>query len=133
MTEHGLRQLRVASRKGVIFATFDPAAPSLEDFLEAPLLEAIDRLFSREVKVLGHMRQRIHGNWKLYVENTRDPYHAALLHGFHATLAPIAAIRRLPRPRPGAGHSAGGKYGDDFAKPATAETVGDDNYIAGYR
>ena len=85
MREHGLRRLRVASRKGVIFATFDAAAPDLEAFLEEPLLAAIDRLFSREVKVLGHMRQRIHGNWKLYVENTRDPYHAALLHGFHAT------------------------------------------------
>ena len=31
------------------------------------------------------MRQRVRGNWKLYSENTRDPYHAALLHGFHAT------------------------------------------------
>ena len=134
MKAHGLRQLRVASYKGVIFATFDPAAPSLEDFLEEPLLEAIDRLFSREVKVLGHMRQRIHGNWKLYVENTRDPYHAALLHGFHATFGTYRSNQKGFRGHDRArAHSAGGKYGDDFAKPATAETVGDDNYIASYK
>ena len=47
--------------------------------------------------------------------------------------APIAAIRKGFRGHDRArAHSAGGKYGDDFAKPATAETVGDDNYIAGY-
>ena len=133
MTAHGLRKLHVASRKGVIFATFDPAAPSLEEFLEEPLLDAIDRLFSREVRVLGHMRQRIHGNWKLYVENTRDPYHAALLHGFHATFGTYRSNQKGFRGHDRArAHSAGGKYGDDFAKPATAETVGDDNYISGY-
>src|ERR1019366_6407501 len=133
MKAHGLRKLHVASRKGVVFATFDPGAPSLEDFLEEPLLDAIDRLFSREVKVLGHMRQRIHGNWKLYVENTRDPYHAALLHGFHATFGTYRSNQKGFRGHDRArAHSAGGKYGDDFARPATTETVGDDNYIAGY-
>ena len=83
--EHGLTKLRVASRKGVIFATFLPDTVALEEYLDEPLLAAIDRLFSRPIKVLGHMRQRVRGNWKLYSENTRDPYHAALLHGFHAT------------------------------------------------
>jgi phenylpropionate dioxygenase-like ring-hydroxylating dioxygenase large terminal subunit len=133
MKAHGLRKLRVASREGVIFATFDPEAPALEDFLGEPLLEAIDRLFSRRVKVLGHMRQRIRGNWKLYVENTRDPYHAALLHGFHATFGTYRSNQRGFRGHDEArAHSAGGKYGDDFARPATAEAVGDDNYIASY-
>lgn len=31
------------------------------------------------------LRQYVHGNWKLYAENTRDPYHASLLHLFHTT------------------------------------------------
>ena len=83
--DHGLAKLRVASRKGVIFATFRSDTVALEEYLDEPLLAAIDRLFSRPIKVLGHMRQRVRGNWKLYSENTRDPYHAALLHGFHAT------------------------------------------------
>lgn len=133
MTGHGLRKLRVASRNGMMFATFDPAAPDLEDFLEPPLLAAIDRLFARRVKVLGHMRQRIRGNWKLYVENTRDPYHAPLLHGFHATFGTYrsnqAGFRGHDKAR---AHSAGGKYGHDFAKPASADAIGDDNFIASY-
>lgn len=133
MAQHGLRKLSVASRKGMVFATFDSTAPSLEDFLEEPLLHAIDRLFSRPVKVLGHMRQRIHGNWKLYVENTRDPYHAALLHGFHATFGTYRSNQKGFRGYDKArAHSAGGKYGDDFHRPATADLVGQDNYIANY-
>jgi anthranilate 1,2-dioxygenase large subunit len=131
--QHGLRQLAAASRKGVIFATFDPTAPTLEEFLDEPLLEGIDRLFSRPVKVLGHMRQRIHGNWKLYSENTRDPYHAALLHGFHATFGTYRSnqkgFRGYDRAR---AHNTGGKYGDDFHQPDTAATIGQDNYIANY-
>jgi anthranilate 1,2-dioxygenase large subunit len=50
--DHGLTKLRVASHKGVIFATFSPQTPALEEYLEEPLLSAIDRLFSRPVKVL---------------------------------------------------------------------------------
>ena len=133
MKRHGLRKLRASSYKGVIFATFDAAAPTLEAFLEPPLLAAIDRLFSRKVKVLGHMRQRIRGNWKLYIENTRDPYHAALLHGFHATFGTWRSNQKGFRGQDEArAHSAGGKYGNDFAKPPTAERVGQDNFIASY-
>ena len=44
-----------------------------------------DRLFDRPVRVLGYNRQRIRGNWKLYAENTRDNYHASLLHEFLVT------------------------------------------------
>ena len=46
---------------------------------------AIARLCNRELVVTGDQRQFIHGNWKLYAENTRDPYHASLLHLFHNT------------------------------------------------
>ncbi len=35
--------------------------------------------------MLGYNRQRIHANWKLYAENTRDNYHASLLHEFLVT------------------------------------------------
>ncbi len=133
MTAHGLRKLKVASRNGMIFATFGGNVPSLEEYLEAPLLAAIDRLMARPVKILGHMRQRIKGNWKLYVENTRDPYHAALLHGFHATFGTYRSNQPGFRGQDKArAHSAGGKYGDDFAKPATAEGIGQDNFIASY-
>jgi anthranilate 1,2-dioxygenase large subunit len=39
----------------------------------------------KPIQVLGDQRQFVHGNWKLYAENTRDPYHASLLHLFHNT------------------------------------------------
>ena len=85
----------------------DASAPTprrSRTYLDEPLLAAIDRLFSRPVKVLGHMRQRVRGNWKLYSENTRDPYHAALLHGFHATFGLYRTNqKRNGRQRPGAG------------------------------
>jgi anthranilate 1,2-dioxygenase large subunit len=133
MQAHGLRKLRVATHKGVIFATFDPHAASLQEFLDEPLLEAIDRLFARPVTVLGYMRQRIHGNWKLYSENTRDPYHAALLHGFHATFGTYRSNQKGFRGHDKSrAHNTGGKYGDDFHRPDTDTTVGQDNFIANY-
>jgi salicylate 5-hydroxylase large subunit len=35
--------------------------------------------------VIGYNRQLIPSNWKLMMENIKDPYHAALLHVFFAT------------------------------------------------
>src|SRR3546814_11691793 len=35
--------------------------------------------------LMSNQRQFSHSNWKLYAENTRDPYHASLLHLFHNT------------------------------------------------
>jgi phenylpropionate dioxygenase-like ring-hydroxylating dioxygenase large terminal subunit len=130
---HGLARLRVASLKGVIFATFSPDTAPLETYLDEPLVAAIDRLFSRPVKVLGHMRQRVRGNWKLYSENTRDPYHAALLHGFHATFG----LYRTDQKRKGGSdraraHSTGVTYGDDWRQAAQSGNVGQDKFVANY-
>jgi salicylate 5-hydroxylase large subunit len=84
--EHGLNRLRVASRGGVVFACFDPAAESFEDFLGPEILRWFDRLFDgRTLKLLGYNRQRIPGNWKLMQENIKDPYHPGLLHKWFVT------------------------------------------------
>jgi anthranilate 1,2-dioxygenase large subunit len=82
---HGLEKLRVASRNGVLFGSFSEAAPPLEDFLDAPMCAYLDRVFRKPVEILGYTRQVVPANWKLYCENTKDPYHASLLHLFHAT------------------------------------------------
>ena len=58
---------------------------SCRDFLGPIVVEQIERIMCKPITVLGDQRQRIHGNWKLYAENTRDPYHASLLHLFHNT------------------------------------------------
>ncbi len=82
MSEHGLTSLHVARRNGVIYASYDSAMESLEDYFNDNLYY-MDRMFDgRELRVLGYWRQRIACNWKLMVENLRDPYHATLLHVF---------------------------------------------------
>ncbi len=84
--EHGLNRLRVAARHGVVFASFDPDVPSLEDFLGPVVLQYFDRLFNgRRLTLLGYNRQRIPGNWKLMQENIKDPYHPGLLHTWFVT------------------------------------------------
>ncbi len=82
---HGLLTLRVARLHGLVFASFSSTVAPLEDYLGPMVVGAIARLFNREIVVTGDQRQFIHGNWKLYAENTRDPYHASLLHLFHNT------------------------------------------------
>lgn len=134
MGEHGLRKLDVTSYKGVIFGTLQAASPPLEDYLDTPLVSAIDRLFSRPIRVLGHMRQRVRGNWKLYVENTRDPYHAALLHMFHATFGMYRTEQKgagfVDRTR---AHSTGVKYGDEFGLASSAtDAIGQDKVGQNY-
>jgi len=85
MGGHGLRRLRVDSINGAIFGTLSEDAEPLESYLGPPILGQLRRLLDRPVKVLGYNRQRVKANWKLYAENTRDNYHASLLHEFLVT------------------------------------------------
>ncbi len=84
MEDHGLQRLKVRTRNGVIFASFDPAAPdTLEQYFGPLMLKYFDRVFDgRKLRVLGYERQRIRANWKIKFENIKDPYHASLLHVF---------------------------------------------------
>jgi salicylate 5-hydroxylase large subunit len=85
-TDHGLNKLKVATRGGVVFASFDHEIESLEDFLGPVILSYFDRLFDgRKLTILGYNRQRIPGNWKLMQENIKDPYHPGLLHTWFVT------------------------------------------------
>jgi salicylate 5-hydroxylase large subunit len=84
--DHGLRTLKVATRGGVVFASFDHQVESLEDYMGPVILGYFDRLFNgRRLKILGYNRQRIPGNWKLMQENIKDPYHPGLLHTWFVT------------------------------------------------
>jgi anthranilate 1,2-dioxygenase large subunit len=80
-----LHKLKVATYHGLIFASFADQVEALDDYLGPSQRPWLDRVFNRPVRVLGYARQFIHANWKLYAENTRDPYHASLLHLFHTT------------------------------------------------
>jgi anthranilate 1,2-dioxygenase large subunit/terephthalate 1,2-dioxygenase oxygenase component alpha subunit len=39
----------------------------------------------KPVKVISRFRQQLPNNWKLYVENVKDTYHASLLRVFFTT------------------------------------------------
>lgn len=82
---HGLRKLRVASYRGLVFASFSDAAPALADYIGEQMRPWIDRVMHKPVVYLGCTRQYARSNWKLYYENVKDPYHASLLHLFHTT------------------------------------------------
>src|SRR5262249_14997995 len=81
----GLKKLNVARYKSLIFGTFAEDIMPLETYIGPTSLHQIDRIMSRPIRVLGYYRQVVEANWKLYAENTRDPYHAPLLHLFHVT------------------------------------------------
>ncbi|MES2281995.1 MAG: aromatic ring-hydroxylating dioxygenase subunit alpha [Pseudomonadota bacterium] len=84
--DHGLNKLKVATRGGVVFASFDHDIESFEDFMGPTILGYFDRLFDgRKLTILGYNRQRIPGNWKLMQENIKDPYHPGLLHTWFVT------------------------------------------------
>lgn len=84
--DHGLKKLKVATRGGVVFASFDEDIVPLEEFLGPEITSYFDRLFNgRQLKILGYNRQRIPGNWKLMQENIKDPYHPGLLHTWFVT------------------------------------------------
>src|SRR3954471_23230127 len=58
--DNGLQKLKVAVRNGVIFASFDHATESFEDYLGPKMVEYFDRVFDgRKLTILGYERQRI--------------------------------------------------------------------------
>ena len=86
VAQHGLTRLRVAVLHGLVFATFSDEVEPLEDYLGPSVMPWLDRIFKgRQLTLLGYNRQRIPGNWKLMMENIKDPYHPGLLHTWFVT------------------------------------------------
>lgn len=79
-------KLRSVNRGGSVWATFAEDAPSFEDYCGPEVLAEIDHMLpGKPLKLLGYSRQLIPSNWKMYLENLKDPYHATLLHTFYIT------------------------------------------------
>jgi anthranilate 1,2-dioxygenase large subunit len=94
LASHGLTRLRVETLGGLVFATFKEEAPPLGAYLGGTLPH-VSRVFDgRPLVVLGYLRQLVRANWKLYFENTKDPYHAGLLHLFVATFGLFRSTQR---------------------------------------
>jgi len=79
----------------VVFASYRDHMESFADYLGPEVLREFEATFDgRKLKVLGHYRHSLPGNWKLYHENLKDPYHATLLHTFLVTFGLLVAGNR---------------------------------------
>ncbi len=92
--DHDLPRLRVAEVAGLVFGTLRADAPDLETYLGAQVVGGIRRVLNRPAHILGRSTQVLPNNWKLYAENTKDTYHASILHLFLTTFR----INRLSMP-----------------------------------
>lgn len=82
---HPPRKLRVEVLAGLVFGTLSPETPPLELYLGPEIVTRIRRVMRAPVKLLGGYSQILPNNWKLYMENVKDSYHASLLHTFFTT------------------------------------------------
>ncbi|MFC3675995.1 aromatic ring-hydroxylating dioxygenase subunit alpha [Ferrovibrio xuzhouensis] len=86
LKQHGLTKFRVATYNGLVFASLDVDAPPLEEYFGPEVMPWLNRIFDgRKLVIHGTSRQRIPGNWKLMMENIKDPYHPGLLHTWFVT------------------------------------------------
>lgn len=93
--DHGLRKLSVTSHRGVVFASYCDTMESFEEYLGSEVLSEFNATFDgRKLTLLGYYRHSLPGNWKLYHENLKDPYHATLLHTFLVTFGLLVAGNR---------------------------------------
>src|SRR5262245_66464323 len=81
----GPRKRRAATLAALVFGTLSADAPPLAQYLGAEIVARIRRVMRAPVKVLGGYSQTLPSNWKLYMENVKDSYHASLLHTFFTT------------------------------------------------
>ena len=90
--EHGLLKLNVTVLHGVVFASFSKEVEPIEQYLGPEILKDFEVVFKgRKLRILGYYRNELPGNWKLYHENLKDPYHATLLHSFLVTFGLMVA------------------------------------------
>lgn len=79
----GLRKAaQVETYRGFVFATLDPEAPPLAEFLGAPGVHMLDTLanFGDMEVVPGIIKHRLPCNWKMAMENDQDYYHVGISH-----------------------------------------------------
>jgi anthranilate 1,2-dioxygenase large subunit len=90
--DHGLRKLKVTTLHGVVFASFRDDVEPIEEYLGPDILPDFEAVFKgRRLRILGYYRNELPGNWKLYHENLKDPYHATLLHSYLVSFGLLVA------------------------------------------
>jgi methanesulfonate monooxygenase large subunit len=77
----GLVPVRAESMHRLVFVCLDERAPSLADFLGEEFSEQLRLPFGApELRVAVQWSDTLRANWKMEPENSRDGYHATLLH-----------------------------------------------------
>jgi anthranilate 1,2-dioxygenase large subunit len=86
MEDHNPRKLRVAVVHGLVFGSFSEEVPPIDEHLGEEISARIERVLGgRKPVVIGRFTQALPNNWKLYIENVKDSYHASILHLFFTT------------------------------------------------
>lgn len=84
--DHGLTRVRLHRICGLIFGTLNEATPDFATYVGPDAVANIKRVCGRPIRILGQYSQRLNSNWKLYIENVQDPYHASILHAFNSVM-----------------------------------------------
>jgi phenylpropionate dioxygenase-like ring-hydroxylating dioxygenase large terminal subunit len=79
---HAPRQFRVEVFCGLVFATLSADTPAVAEVLGPEVAGRVRRVMKAPVRILGGYSQVFQNNWKLYLDNVKDSYHASLLHLF---------------------------------------------------
>jgi phenylpropionate dioxygenase-like ring-hydroxylating dioxygenase large terminal subunit len=87
----GLVPVRVEAIHRLVFVCLDDESPSLAEFLGDLAAELEHPFSSPDLRVEIKWTKTLDANWKMQPENSRDGYHAALLH---------ARLRGVSKPRP---------------------------------
>jgi anthranilate 1,2-dioxygenase large subunit len=86
MKDHSPRKMRLENVHGLLFGSFSNEVPDIEEYLGEEILSRIGRVLGgRKPVVIGRFTQMLPNNWKLYMENVKDSYHASILHLFFTT------------------------------------------------
>jgi phenylpropionate dioxygenase-like ring-hydroxylating dioxygenase large terminal subunit len=85
LEDHRPRAIRVAVLHGLVFGTLADDAPDIETYIGPEITARLHRVMHKKVEIIGRFTQALPNNWKLYMENVRDTYHASLLHLFFTT------------------------------------------------
>ena len=78
-------KLRLATYHGLVFGTLSAKTPPIEAYLGPEIAARVRRVMKAPVRILGGYSQMLPNNWKLYLDNVKDTYHASLLHLFFTT------------------------------------------------
>ena len=127
--DHGPRKLRIAVFCGLVFGSFSETVDPIEEYLGDEICRRIERVLNKPVEVIGRFTQALPNNWKLYVENVKDSYHASLLHLFFTTFR----LNRLSQKGgvivdPSGGHHVSYSIVDAVDEAAPSAAAGSDEY-----